>query len=340
MITTQIIKLDPENPSHEAIESAANIIRAGGLVAFPTETVYGLGADAASEAAVRRVFQAKGRPPDNPLIVHIATREMLARITTSVPEKASRLIESFWPGPLTLVLSRSPSIPGIVSAGLSTIAVRMPRGRIALELIRASETAIAAPSANLSGRPSPTRAEHVQADLSANIEMILDGGDTDVGIESTVIDMTADPPVILRPGWITGDQIRRTIGDIGDIGTSGSEEALRRSPGTRHKHYAPQARVILVETSGSASVGKVCAEQLAKGPVAFIGHTRLSMRDPLLTQFNVANSARAYAASLYSALRSLDQTNPKTIVIEGISDDAEGAAVMDRLRRAASEIVA
>lgn len=330
---THVIKLDPERPQQDAIERAASIIGDGGLVAFPTETVYGLGADAMSESAIARIFKAKERPADNPLIVHVSSREMLDRVAAEVGEKAELLIQKFWPGPLTLVLKRKPEVAPAVSAGLPTVAVRMPRNKIALALIRASQTPIAAPSANSSGRPSPTTAAHVTEDLDGKIDMILDGGPTNIGIESTVLDVMTDPPTILRPGWITLEALGKVIGPI-CLATSSEE--LRRSPGTRHRHYSPRARVVLIEHGSIELIERVCREHLKNGGVAFIGHTRIAISEPGFKAATLDSDAADYAHSLYAALRELDQPDTKVIVVEGISDAGEGAAVMDRLRRAAS----
>ena len=333
---TQVIQLDPENPQYEAIELASSIIRRGGLVAFPTETVYGLGADAMNEAAVQRIFEAKGRPADNPLIAHVASREMLDLVASDVSEKADLLIAKFWPGPLTLVLPRNPNLAPSVSAGLSTVAVRMPKNEIALALIRAAETPIAAPSANVSGRPSPTSAAHVLDDLGSRIDMILDGGPTTIGIESTVLDVTGDPPAILRPGWITREMLSEVIGPVD---CSATAEELRRSPGTRHRHYSPTARVVLIERGSSKPIEQHCRQHLKQGPVGYIGPTRIDIDDQSFHCIQLPERAGDYARSIYASLRKLDKAGVRVIVVEGISDEGEGAAVMDRLRRAASEAI-
>lgn len=332
---TQVLELDPEHPQQEAIELAASIIRNGGLVAFPTETVYGLGANAMSEDAVRKIFEAKGRPADNPCIVHIASREMLDRVAGNVPAKAERLIQKFWPGPLTLVLERRPEVALSVSAGLSTVAVRMPGNKIALALIRATRTPIAAPSANASGRPSPTTAAHVLEDLGGRIDLILDGGTTDIGIESTVLDVTTDPPMILRPGWITQEMLSEAIGPIE---RAASDEELRRSPGTRHRHYSPRARVILVEHGSADFIEQVCRDHLKHGAVGFAGYTAVEIDDPNFSAIRLGSNAKDYAHAIYATLRQLDKKDPRVIIVEGINEAGEGAAVMDRLRRAASAI--
>lgn len=333
---TQVILLDPALPQQEAIDLGASIIRDGGLVAFPTETVYGLGADAMNERAIQKLFQAKGRPADNPLIVHISDRDMLDRVATGVSPQGERLIERFWPGPLTLVLKRQPEVATSLSAGLPSVAVRMPANKIALELIIAARTPIAAPSANASGRPSPTIAAHVLDDLGGRVDLILDGGPTSIGIESTVLDLTTEPPMILRPGAITREMLIELIGSV-DQATS--REELRRSPGTRHQHYSPRARVLLVEHRSSESIELICRERLTEGAVGFIGHTRVAIDDDRFLAIAVGSSADDYARAIYSALRELDQKGARAIVVEGISEDGKGAAVMDRLRRAASGVI-
>ncbi|MFL6212926.1 MAG: L-threonylcarbamoyladenylate synthase [Blastocatellia bacterium] len=333
---TPVIQLDPNQPDAQAVEQAAAIIRAGRLVAFPTETVYGLGADAMNERAIQRIFAAKGRPADNPLIVHISSREMLATVATRINDNAEALIDRYWPGPLTLVLKRKADVPASVSAGLPTVAARMPNHAVALALIRAAQTPIAAPSANRSGRPSPTSAAHVMADLGGRIDMIMDGGATDIGIESTVLDVTADVPMILRPGWITEAQIAAVTGAVT---RAASLDELRRSPGTRYRHYSPRARVVLVEQATPDLVEQVCNEYLKSAMVGFIGHTPVTIDDEKFYALILRNEPTDYAARLYAALREMDERGASVIIVEGIKDVGEGAAVMDRLRRAASETI-
>lgn len=329
---TEVLKLDPEHPQPEVIDRAASTILEGGLVAFPTETVYGLGADATNETAVRKIFEAKGRPPDNPLIVHVDGPEMLDLVASGVREKAKRLIAQFWPGPLTLVSKRKPELASSVCAGLETVAVRMPRNKIALALIHASRAPIAAPSANLSGGPSPTSAAHVLDDLGGRIDMILDGGATSIGIESTVLDVTVDPPLILRPGWITREMLS---GAIGPVEGATSREHLGRSPGTRHRHYSPRARVILIEQGSRQFIEQLCEEHLKRGAVGFMGHTPVAINDANFNSLLIRDDADDYASIMYAALRELDRRGPGVILVEGISEDGKGVAVMDRLRRAA-----
>jgi L-threonylcarbamoyladenylate synthase len=333
---TIVIQVSSDHPQEEIIERAAAIIRSGGLVAFPTETVYGLGADAMNETAVGKIFEAKGRPADNPLIVHVGNRKDVERVADEINEKTWELIERFWPGPLTLVLKRKPEVARSVSAGLSTVAVRMPRNGIALGLIRKAGTPIAAPSANRSGRPSPTSSAHVASDLGGRIDMILDGGATSIGIESTVLDMTTDRAIILRPGWVTEESLASVIGPTS---RAASREDLRRSPGTRYRHYSPRARVILIEQRSSQSIEQLLRTYLERGTVGLIGHTPVDVDDAKLHAIRLESNAYDYARSIYAALRELDEKNPDVILVEGISEGGEGRAVMDRLRRAASEVL-
>ena len=336
MPKTETLRIDPAAPQPDLIARAAAIIRSGGLVAFPTETVYGLGADASSEVAVRKIFDAKGRPPDNPLIVHVADLQMLNRFAVNISGKAGQLIDRFWPGPLTLVVCRSYALAASVSAGLDTVAVRMPEAPVALALIRAAATPIAAPSANTSGKPSPTSADHVLQDLSGHVDLIIDGGPTTIGIESTVIDVTVDPPVILRPGWVTRDAISDLIGPV-RAATSSAE--LSRSPGTRHKHYSPSAPLILIRPRPAEFIRQTCLDLLRKGSVGYIGHTSTGISHPGFTEITIGSTPRDYAAAIYASLRRLDETNPDVIVVQGIEPGGEGEAVMDRLERAASEVI-
>src|SRR5512137_2047426 len=251
---TFVVKVSPKAPQKKLILTAAEVLRRGGLVAFPTETVYGLGADALNADAVKQIFVAKGRPLDNPIIVHIASVADLKALTSHVPERASLLIDRFWPGPLTLILQKSPDVPDDVTGGLGTVAVRMPQNKIALALIKALGHPIAAPSANLSGRPSGTTAEHVLQDFAGKIDMILDGGPVTVGVESTVLDLSRKPPAILRPGAITQEDLEPLLGRV--VMGRGAE-SKKRSPGTRYRHYSPKARVTLVELGDKTAIARL-----------------------------------------------------------------------------------
>jgi len=306
------------------------VLRRGGLVAFPTETVYGLGADAFNERAVRQVFEAKGRPPDNPVIVHVSEIEQFFQIGKDIPPAATALAETFWPGPLTLVVKHRAQLPDAVTAGLPTVAVRMPDHPVALALIESLGRGIIGPSANISGRPSPTTAKHVMDDLNGKIEIILDGGPTRIGVESTVLDLTSNPPAILRLGGLPHDAIRKVIGKISEP----TADALRRSPGTRYRHYAPRAQVVLL-TMGDAKVFDDLIARLRRDGkrMGCILHTlSTSAADDLVV---VRTRAEEYPSALYFTLRDFDDRALDVILVESIPEVGVGEAVMDRLRRAA-----
>lgn len=243
---TKIRKIDSKNPQKEIIEEAAAVLRAGGLVAFPTETVYGLGGNALDAKASEKIYAAKGRPSDNPLIVHIARMEDLEKIVLEVPEKAKILAAAYWPGPLTMILPKSAAVPYETTGGLESVAVRYPSHPVARDLILASGGFIAAPSANTSGRPSPTTAAHVEEDLTGAVDMILDGGQVGIGIESTIVDFTEDVPTVLRPGYISLEMLREQLGkvrmDRGLLKNDGSQHP--KAPGMKYRHYAPKAELL------------------------------------------------------------------------------------------------
>ncbi len=302
---------------------AAQLIRRGEVVAFPTETVYGLGANVFDEAAIGKIFQAKGRPADNPLIAHLANLEQIETLTTQMPASAAQLIAAFFPGPLTLVLPKHPDVPLLATAGLPTIGVRMPRHKLALEFIGACGVPLVAPSANLSGRPSPTTWQAVQADLDGRIACILQGEQTEVGLESTVVDCTGDAPVILRAGALTLEQLQTVI--PASRRASPHDTATPKSPGLKYRHYSPQARVVLV-----AEVAGLTANSTA----AFIGlHA-----PPRLDEFRCAKlcaSVAEYAHELFRFFRECDSLGVEEIVCEVVPEHGLGLALMDRIKRAA-----
>jgi L-threonylcarbamoyladenylate synthase len=331
---TKILHISPEKPEPEIIHRAADVLRAGGLVAFPTETVYGLGADILNLDAVRKVFEVKGRPPDNPLIVHIASVKQLDEIVDEIPEQGRILAESFWPGPLTLVMKRTILVSDLVTANLDTVAVRMPDHAVPLALIRALGEGIVGPSANLSGRPSPTTAQHVYDDLRGRVEVILDAGPTTIGVESTVVDVTVEPPTILRLGGLTREQIEERIGKV-ELGTGG--ELSKRSPGTRHRHYAPRASVLLVRAGDADALARLLQthRQLGK-KVGCIVNSPLLAKMESGDYFRVLPSSMDILARyLFRMLRELDALGLDVIIVEGVAEEGLGATVMDRLRRAA-----
>ena len=311
-------------------------MRAGGLVAFPTETVYGLGANALDEAAARRIFAAKERPADDPLIVHLASANTIGLVAASTPPLFDRLAAHFWPGPLTLVLPRGLAVPLSVTAGGETVAVRVPAHPVARALIESSAVPIAAPSANRFGRTSPTTAAHVLEDLDGRVDLVLDGGPTEVGVESTVLDLTSDPPRVLRPGGVTVEQLRELLGDR--LVVAGAAVADPRSPGTHLRHYSPRARLDLFDGEGGATSAARHAARLASGGER-VG-ALLFAGDPvpagaLVEQLGDAAAPEEAATRLYAALRSLDASGVDTIVARLPRAAGLGLALRDRLRRAA-----
>ena len=326
-----------------SVQEAAGILKAGGLVAFPTETVYGLGANAFDADAVLSIFTAKGRPADNPLIVHIHDRAQLDEIG-DIPPRAPALMDAFWPGPLTILFPRKASIPDVVTAGLSTVAVRMPSHPVALSLLKESGVPVAAPSANRSGRPSPTM--HVLEDMRGIIPMILDGGPCEIGVESTVLDLTHGSPVILRPGGVTKSMLEEVLHE--EVYLAGSilrplqpdEKAL--SPGMRYKHYAPKGNVTLVrggETAVVSTLRLLCRQDLAAGKkscvLCFTEHVPMLSNCCPHDMGSVENHAEI-AHRLFDILRHLDQEGMETIYSEVIPPEGVGLAVMNRLGRAAA----
>ncbi len=343
-----IVDKNVENiQSCSQVVDAAKLIRQGEVVAFPTETVYGLGANALYDDAVEKIFLAKGRPSDNPLIVHIGELEQLHAIAREVPEPAVKLIEAFWPGPLTLILPKTNRVASLVTAGLDSVGVRMPDHPLALALIREAGVPIAAPSANRSGRPSPTTADHVRADLDGRIAGILDGGGTGVGVESTVLDLTTEPPMILRPGGITLELIESVIGDVQvDPAFLVGAEETPRSPGMKYTHYAPQGEMWLVSGADHIDVQKKMRELLAdakhhgrKTGVLATEETASFWRgkaeaDVVLSCGSQTNLA-SVAQMLYGVLRQFDDLGVQYIVAETFPREGMGMAVMNRLEKAA-----
>lgn len=314
--------------SRDAIVRAAAVIRAGGLVAFPTETVYGLGANALDAAAVGQIFQAKGRPATNPVIVHIAQRSDLDGLVADVPKIADRLSTRFWPGPLTLVLPRGTAVPDIVTAGGSTVAVRVPAHPVAQELLRACELPLAAPSANRSMCLSPTRAEHVLRGLDARIDLILDGGPCSGGLESTVLDVTTDPPTLLRPGLIGLGDLEAVVGPIAK---QRSHSDVARSPGMMSRHYAPQTPIDFTADDGQERVAELLRQGLRVGWLT-CGPAPGS-NDSHRVMETLPNDPAGYAARLYDALHRLDAAGVNRIVLALPPEDDRWLAVHDRLSR-------
>ncbi|HWG91723.1 MAG TPA: L-threonylcarbamoyladenylate synthase [Candidatus Thermoplasmatota archaeon] len=319
-----------------ALEEAARLLREGRLVVFPTETVYGIGANALDERAVRGIFEAKGRPSDNPLIVHLADARDLPLVAREIPPVARRLAEAFWPGPLTLVLPRTSAVPNVTTGGLDSVAVRVPEHPGARELLRLARVPIAAPSANRSGRPSPTRAIDVLEDLGERVDLVLDGGSARVGVESTVLSLLTSPPTLLRPGGLSVEAIEAVIGPIQvHAAARTGESAAAPSPGMRYRHYAPKARLVLLP-AGTDPFPE--AERLrAEGrKVAVIAPTERAAPGPDTRLPGSREDGAAWAHALFALLRDLDREGYDTIVIEGIPEAGLGLAVMNRLRKAAA----
>lgn len=346
-INTKVVKLDPENIDYNIIKEAAHIINRGGLVVFPTETVYGIGADALNDGAVEKIFKAKGRPQDNPLIVHIADLDELYDLALEVPEQAKLLAEKFWPGPLTMILYKKKILSDKITAGLNTAAIRLPVNKIALALIRESKKPIAAPSANISGRPSPTEASHVIEDLMGKVDMIIDGGSTFIGLESTVVDMTGPVPLILRPGGITAEDIICVLGQCyyDPAIIKSQEDLIPKSPGQKYRHYSPKAKVILYKGQTEKMAEKINED-----------YDRLSLRGLKTGIMSTVQTEEYYegkvnicigdrtklltiSSNLFKGLRAFDHMGIDVILAEAVDENGLGKAIMNRLMKSADEII-
>ena len=340
---TKIVKIEQSSRNAAVLKEAGRIIKAGGLVAFPTETVYGLGGDALNKDAARKIYEAKGRPSDNPLIIHICDPDDLGRIAKDIPREAWQLAEAFWPGPLTMILPKADRVPPETTGGLDTVAVRMPSDPVALEFIRQAGGFVAAPSANLSGRPSPTSFCYVVEDMAGRIEMILAGEDSRIGLESTIVDLTADPYLILRPGYITADMLQKVLGRVETDPTllDGSSREAPKAPGMRYRHYAPRGELTIVggeeqrvaerirrEVDKARAAGKKTGIICAKESVS--GYTADSVKCP-----GSRRDEEAIAKHLYRILREFDDEGVEVIFSEGFSRCGMGQAIMNRLLKAA-----
>lgn len=331
----------------EALKEAGEIIKRGGLVAFPTETVYGLGGDALNEDSSGKIYHAKGRPSDNPLIVHICRMEDLAPIVKEIPETAKKLAEAFWPGPLTMIMNKSGKVPYATTGGLDTVAVRMPRHKVALSFIQAAGGYVAAPSANLSGKPSPTLAKYVAEDMDGRIEMIIDGGEIGIGLESTIVDLTEEVPIILRPGYITKEMLRDVLGKVRMDKTilDGSTGQAPKAPGMKYKHYAPKGELTIINGQQErviAEINKKAKEMRQKGEkVGIIGTddtVGLYEADSVKSAGSRADE-ETIAHALYRILREFDDEEVTVIYSEAFEETAHsggiGQAIMNRLLKAA-----
>lgn len=342
-MNTKVVKVDREHPDQEKINGAGEVLKQGGLVAFPTETVYGLGGDGLNAGSSEKIYAAKGRPSDNPLIIHIADMESLAGIVREVPEKAVKLAEEYWPGPLTMIFQKNDRVPYETTGGLDSVAVRMPSHPVAKALIQAGGGYIAAPSANTSGRPSPTRSEHVEEDLSGKIDMILDGGEVEIGLESTIVDFTSETPVILRPGYISEEMIRQVIGDVSmDKGLLITDASVKpKAPGMKYRHYAPKAGLTIVQGNEklvTEYINSQCKCLEAKGQRAGVICTDEDQKlydAAVVKSIGTREDEEGIARHLFGILRAFDEEDVTCIFSEAFDTPQMGQAIMNRLLKAA-----
>lgn len=340
---TLIEKIDRHQMDEQILAKAGEILKCGGLVAFPTETVYGLGANALNEDAAKKTYAAKGRPSDNPLIVHIADVEDLPIVARNISDKAKQLMEQFWPGPLTFIFEKQYIVPYGTTGGLNTVAVRMPTDEIARAVIRAGGGYISAPSANTSGRPSPTSAEHVADDFDGKIDMIIDGGNVDIGLESTILDMTVEPPMILRPGAITKEMLEEVIGEVAVDATLLTEDTgdAPKAPGMKYRHYAPKAQLVIVKGEVGETlkaIRQIAYEQTRLGfKVGIIasGETAEYYTNGIVKNIGTRSNENSIAKNLYRVLREFDEEDVSYIYSEAFDGDGIGSAIMNRLEKAA-----
>ena len=347
-MNTEIAVLTEDNIDKKVIKRAGDILRAGGLVAFPTETVYGLGGDALNPESSKKIYAAKGRPSDNPLIVHITNMEALEKIVTEIPEGARILSQRFWPGPLTMIFKKNDTVPRETTGGLDTVAVRMPSNKIAAAMIDAAGGYVAAPSANLSGRPSPTVAKYVIEDMNGRIDMIIDGGDSDVGLESTIVDFTAGEPMILRPGYITKEMLEEALSTDVSVDKAiidSNSKVVPKAPGMKYRHYAPKGELTIVEGSSEAvteAVNRYVSEASLAGfktGVIATEETKSLYRADSVKSVGHAGREDEVAHHLFRILREFDDEGIEKIFSESFADSGLGAAVMNRLLKAAGHKV-
>lgn len=341
-MNTEVFFLDESNVDFDIIDKAADTIRNNGTVVFPTETVYGLGANALSGEAVKGIFIAKGRPNDNPLIAHISNMNMLLYLIGSpLSDGAKLLIDKYWPGPLTLIFKKSGKVPYEVTAGLDTVAIRMPDNKIALELIERSELPIAAPSANISGKPSPTQPEHVINDLQGRVDMILCGSKCRVGLESTILDLSGDMPVVLRPGGVTIEELESILGPVKvDRGIVGESE-VPKAPGMKYTHYAPEADMIIVKgelSSIKKKIQELVSENAGKGlkvGVLASDETESYYKDCIVLSLGDRTKTEVIASNIFAKLREFDEIEVDIIFAEAFDEKNMGMALMNRMKKAA-----
>ncbi len=338
---TKIVKIKEGHIDGALIQEAGVILKAGGLVAFPTETVYGLGGDALNPLSSKKIYAAKGRPSDNPLIVHVAEFGALAPIVREIPENVRKLAEKFWPGPLTMILYKSDLVPYETTGGLDTVAIRMPGNRIARELIRAAGGYVAAPSANRSGRPSPTLAKYVAQDLEGRVEMIIDGGDVKIGLESTIVDLTSDKPMVLRPGYVTRQDLLEVLPEIEEDSTLMRDDSGQapRAPGMKYRHYAPKGDLTIVkgvEEKVLAYINAQCEKNENKKTGVIGTDSTVRRYDAnVCKSVGCREDEEAVARELYRILREFDDEDVEVIYAEAFDDSGIGRAIMNRLLKAA-----
>lgn len=343
-MNTIIKSINCNDINQDALNEAGCILRSGGLVAFPTETVYGLGGNALDEGASAKIYAAKGRPSDNPLIVHIADMISLQQLVKVIPPKADILMKKFWPGPLTLIFHKSEVVPFATTGGLDTVAVRMPVHPVALALIEAAGVCIAAPSANTSGRPSPTSAHHVIEDMQGKIPMIIDGGDVGIGLESTIVDMTCEPPMILRPGFITKEMLEEEVGEVSidqAVLSAVSTDMKPKAPGMKYRHYAPDAELTIIEGPISEvmkRINQLTAEKILQGirvGIIATDETKGNYHEGIVLSIGTRRDEETIARNLYGVLRKFDEIKVDCIFAEAFSEGHLGQAIMNRLTKAA-----
>lgn len=347
---TEVVKIEEKNidkKAKEELRKAGEIIKEGGLVAFPTETVYGLGGDALNPDSSKKIYAAKGRPSDNPLIVHVYRFEDLEKIVEDVPEAARKLAKAFWPGPLTMIMNKNDKVPYETTGGLDTVAIRMPNNEIALKLIEQSGGYIAAPSANTSGRPSPTLARYCIEDLTGKIEMIIDGGQVGIGLESTIVDLTSEVPMILRPGYITADMLKDVLGEISIDRTIIDSSSTQRpkAPGMKYRHYAPKGQLTIVQGSQDKVVeyiNTMTQKAVLDGKrVGVIGtdSTRNLYDAEVVKSVGSRDDEKTIAHELFKVLREFDDENIDVMFSESFDENGIGQAIMNRLLKAAGHNV-
>ena len=344
---TEIVKIDEEQIDQEAIARAGEILKRGGLVAFPTETVYGLGGDALNENSSRLIYAAKGRPSDNPLIVHITNMEALKKIVTEIPPAARKLAERYWPGPLTMIFHKSSAVPLATTGGLDTVAVRMPSHKTARAMIDAAGGYIAAPSANRSGRPSPTVARYVIEDLDGLVDMIIDGGEVNIGLESTIIDLTGKVPTILRPGYVTQDMLTETLGlvDVDRTILDANSHQAPKAPGMKYRHYAPKGNLSIVEGEPERVVSYInerisaLQKEGRKTGVIATDETVARYHGDDIKSVGSRRDEEVIARHLFRILREFDDDNVEVMFTESFETAGIGQAIMNRLLKAAGHQV-